>query len=95
MKQLIARIDDDLHASLKRRAAAEGRSLNALVTELLEAGAPHADARALVRARAKALGLLAEYPPDGPVPTHKEVAEQLRGLGPAILEALAADRAMR
>ena len=39
MKQLIARIDDNLHARLKARAAAEGRTLNALVAEALEAAA--------------------------------------------------------
>jgi antitoxin FitA len=32
MRQLIARIDDDLHRRLKERAAREGRSLNDLVT---------------------------------------------------------------
>ena len=95
MKQLIARIDDDLHANLKRRAAAEGRSMNALVTELLSAGPPM-DERARLRARAKALGLLREFPPpQGPVLTNEEVAEQTRGWGSAVSEALLADRRRR
>ncbi|MGH3426995.1 MAG: FitA-like ribbon-helix-helix domain-containing protein, partial [Mycobacteriales bacterium] len=35
MKQLISRIDDDLHQRLKRRATQEGRSLNDFVAEVL------------------------------------------------------------
>jgi len=35
VRQLHSRIDDGLHRDLKRRAMAEGRSVNALVTALL------------------------------------------------------------
>jgi plasmid stability protein len=57
MRQLITRIDEGLHEELKSRAAAEGRSVNALVTDLLSAGLVAADERAAVRARAEAAGL--------------------------------------
>lgn len=54
MRQLITRLDDDLHARLKARAQAEGRSVNALVVEALErvTGAP-VDARAALRQRGR------------------------------------------
>ena len=35
MKQMITRLDDDLHEALKRKAKAEGKSLNAFVVETL------------------------------------------------------------
>jgi plasmid stability protein len=95
VRQILARVDDDLHARLKERAAAEGRSMNALVIEALrrqlDAGD---DPRARLRARAAALGLLTE--PSTPPPTsglsreegRALVIEQLRGAGDAVLEAL-------
>lgn len=93
MRQLIARIDDDLHARLKRRAAAEGRSLNALVTEALEAAAPGGDLPADVRARATARGVLADFePPDG-APSLADVLTLTRGWGTAVSDALSAERA--
>ncbi len=49
VRQLIARIDDELHARLKERAGAEHRSLNSLVRELLERGVAQDDARAQLR----------------------------------------------
>lgn len=94
MKQLITRIDVRLHGRLKARAQAEGRSVNALVTELLEDAAPELSAREQVRARMLAAGaLVVPPPPEGDVPTMEEVLELTRGdAGRAILEALEADR---
>jgi plasmid stability protein len=39
MKQLLLRVPDDVHRRLAMRAAREGRSVNALATELLDLGA--------------------------------------------------------
>jgi antitoxin FitA len=95
MRQLIARIDDLLHRRLKERAAAQGRSMNALVTELLENGIEAPDARALLRSRVKASGLLVTHQPEGPAPSMDELEELTRGAGTAVSEALAAERAER
>lgn len=95
MKQLIARIDDRLHARLKARAQAEGRSVNALVTEVLETAAPELDARAQLRARMLAAGALVIYPTPEDVPTMEEVLALTRGAGRVASEALEAERAAR
>jgi plasmid stability protein len=96
MKQLITRVDERLHERLKARAAAEGRSLNALVTELLEAGLASDDPRARVRARIEALGLRVDVPaPTGPIPSRDAVIRSTRGAGSSVSEALEADRNAR
>ncbi len=96
MRQLIARIDDRLHARLKARAKAEGRSLNALVVELLENGLAANNERERVRARMRGLGLLVTLPrPTRPPLSLDEAIELTRGWGTAVSEALAADRARR
>lgn len=96
MKQILTRVDDELHARLKRRAEAEGRSMNDLVTRALEQAVDEgASPRERLRARAAALGMLAE--PSGPVSAPSELSreesrqrliDQLRGAGDAILEGL-------
>lgn len=89
----MARIDDDLHARLRRRAQREGRSMNSIVAEALEAAVPPEDPRDLLRARAAAAGLLyTPPPPDGPVLSLDEVIALTRGLGTSASEALEADR---
>ena len=96
MRQLIARIDDSLHARLKRRSRDEGRSVNALVTEILERAVPDESPNERLRRRLQEAGLLAqiEAPADAPAPD--EVREMLRGdAGRAVLDALAEDRADR
>lgn len=95
MRQLITRIEDRLHAKLKRRAAAEGRSLNALVTEILSRAIAAEDERALVRARLKALGRRAYVPRPADAPSRDEAIAATRGAGTAVSEALAAERARR
>ena len=95
MRQLIARIDDDLHAALKERARAEGRSLNRLVTELLAAEAGSYDKRRAVRERARAAGLLVVPPRPAEVLSHDEVAEYYRDSGTAVSEAVEAEREAR
>lgn len=97
MRQLITRIDDDLHARLKARAAADGRSVNSLVEEVLKREVPTLSRREQLRQRMRELGVLAEVPePTGPVMSRDEVIESLRGdAGKAFLDALEDDRADR
>ncbi len=96
MRQLIARIDDRLHARLKARAKTERRSLNALVTELLARAVEPENESAQVLARMKALGLLRVFPPPARRPPSRDAAiEMTRGAGSAVSEALEADRAHR
>lgn len=89
---MIARIDDDLHARLKARAAAEGRSLNALMTEVL-AAAVSTGPTATVRARLARQGRLVVPPRSGPPPNREAALQSTRGAGHAASDALAAERA--
>lgn len=96
VRQLITRVDDDLHARLKAIAQAEGRSLNSLVTEALEHRAERFSARDAFRARLRKEGRLVEIDVPDDAPSLEEVREMLRGdAGRAILEALEEDRADR
>ena len=92
MRQLITRIDEDLHRRLKRRAAAQGRSLNSMVSELLRSAVDRQDERQLVRARLRALGRLAYVPRPRRLVTRDVAIATTRGLGKAASEALADDR---
>lgn len=94
-RQLLARIDERLHRRLKARAAAEGRSLNALVTDLLERGALEADERVRVRARLEALGLATSVRPSRRPPSRDRAIALTRGAGRSASEALAAERRER
>lgn len=93
IRQLITRIDEALHRRLKQRAAAEGRSVNAIVTEFLRAGLE--DRRGAFRERLRAEGLLVEPQTKGPRLSRDEVIESTRGWGTAVSEALEADRSHR
>ncbi len=96
MRQLITRIDDALHARLKTRARDEGRSVNGLVTEILEGALPDETPRERLRRRLKAEGRLVELEVPENAPSLEEVREMLRGdAGKAVLEALEEDRAGR
>lgn len=97
VKQLIARIEARLHERLKQRAAVEGRSMNAVVTDLLEKGLSADDERARFRARLKEMGMLSEPPrPRGSVPTHEELRKQIGPDGArAVIEAFEAERKRR
>lgn len=59
-KQLLLRVPEELHARLAARARFEGRAVNAIANEVLEAHAAEASPRQALRARARALGVLAE-----------------------------------
>jgi hypothetical protein len=95
MRQLITRIDDDLHARVKERAQLEGKSVNAYVTELLEEAARPSTPQERLRERLRAAGMLVELEIDGPVPDRDEVIESLRGASDVFLAALEAGRTPR
>lgn len=95
VRQLIARIDDRLHRRLKARAAAEGRSMNALVTQLLAAGVSEQSEGAILDARLEALGLRRIFPPKRRPPSQAALARMLRGTGQRASAALEAERARR
>jgi plasmid stability protein len=93
MRQLITRIDDDLHRRLKDRARDEGRSMNTLVSEILEEAVPDESPRERLRRRLRAEGRLVEIRVPETPPSLEEVLEMLRGdAGKAVLEALEEDR---
>lgn len=84
---MITRIDDDLHARLKERAANEGRSLNDLVTEVLVSALERRAARECLRDRVRLAGLLFE-PPQPTSASLDQVLADTRGAGEAFSEAL-------
>jgi hypothetical protein len=97
MKQILLRVPDDVHRRLAARAAREGRSVNALATELLDlaAEADRGDRRARLRATAAAAGMLhgarsesRELPPG----RRRRIIESTRGLGPMADDLIAAER---
>lgn len=92
MRQLLARIDDDLHRRLKRRAAIEGRSVNALVTGILREAVARPSGPELLRARLRALGRLAEVPRPRKALSREAAIALTRGTGDAVSRALAEDR---
>jgi antitoxin FitA len=92
VRQLITRIDEDLHRRLKERAAAEGRSVNALVTDVLEQSVRGPLTRRSVRERARQLGLLVEIKAPADVLPRAEVIELMRGSGTSVSDALREER---
>ncbi len=95
MRQLLTRIDEGLHMDLKSRAAAEGRSMNALVGEILRQAVQTTDHRAALRARVRAAGLEVHFTPTGVPLPRDEAIELTRGWGHLVTEALEADRDRR
>jgi uncharacterized protein (DUF1778 family) len=93
MRQMITRLNDDLHEALKRKAKAEGKSLNAFVVDTLSGSVTPEDTQAAFVEELRARGLLSEHdPPDGPIPTLEEVLAMSKGCGPAFSDALDAER---
>ncbi|MFF5987777.1 toxin-antitoxin system HicB family antitoxin [Prauserella flavalba] len=88
MKQLITRIDDELHAKVKAKAAAEGRSVNDLVAGLLEAAVREDESPQEWHRRMVAEGKAIAFEPEVPPPGRKQLAELMRGTGTAVSEAL-------
>lgn len=98
MKQLLLRVPEDLHRRLMARAAREGRSLNAVATEILDAAADAdgADRGSQVRAAAAAAGTLHRSEARAVRPERRErIIATTRGLGPQIDMALDDERDRR
>jgi plasmid stability protein len=95
MRQMITRLDDELHARLKAQAAAENRSVNDLVIGVLAAALDGTTSRWAVRERARATGRLVvpEPPPDRP--HHQDAVDATRGFGDAVSSALERERSAR
>jgi plasmid stability protein len=95
MKQLLLRVPEHIHRRLAARAAREGRSLNAVATEILDAAADAdiGDRRARLRAAAAAAGTLRTVNAR-PVSAaqRRRITELTRGLGPQIDRLLARER---
>jgi plasmid stability protein len=95
MKQVLLRVPDDLHRRLAARAARDGRSVNAVATEVLDAAidADEGDRRGRLRARAAALGILRATPaaPVNAVRRHRIVATTV-GTGPILDRLLTEER---
>jgi plasmid stability protein len=93
MRQMITRLDDDLHEALKRKAKTEGKSLNTLVIETLSRTVAPEDAQAAFVEELRAKGWLSEHAqPEGPIPTLLEIRQMDGGAGSAVLVALLAER---
>ena len=86
MKQLLLRVPESLHQRLVAQAAREGRSMNALATEILDAATngEYENRRARLRAKAAALGILEQRtaPPPMSAARRKRALASTRGLGP-------------
>jgi plasmid stability protein len=95
MKQLLLRVPDDVHRRLAARAARDGRSVNALATEILDAAvdADGGDRRARLRATAAACGLLRTVPATPVTPARRRrIIASTRGTGPILDQLLAEER---
>lgn len=95
MKQLLLRVPEDLHGRLVARAKREGRSLNAMATEILDAAADadRADRRSQVRTAAAAAGTLHRGDARAVRAARRErIIATTRGLGPQIDQGLDDER---
>jgi hypothetical protein len=96
VKQLILRVSPDLHRRIAARAAREGKSMNAWVTELLDrvADADLGDRQARASAKAAELGILVVYDdiPEYDEETLRRGRQVLEELGPEIVRILEEDR---
>lgn len=95
MKQLLLRVPDDVHRRLTARAVRDGRSVNSVATQILDAAADadEGDRRARLRARAAALGVLRASPADPvSVARRRRVIAATSGAGPILDQLLAEER---
>lgn len=91
MRQVTLRVSDGLLADLQREAKQRGKSVNALVTEILEVSLhpnERLEHRAWLLSRLRAAGLLARghvaTPEDGPLPTEEEFQAAREAAGRAM-----------
>ena len=95
MKQLLLRLPDEVHHRLAARATRDGRSVNSLATENLDAAtdADVGDRRARLRARAAALGILRAAPaPPLTVAGRRRALASMKGIDPVLDRLLAEER---
>ena len=97
MKQLILRVSPELHQRIAARAAREGKSVNAWVSQLLNATVDAdvaEDRQARAAAKAAELGMLVVYDdiPEYDAETLRQGEEELRRLAPEALRILNEDR---
>jgi antitoxin FitA len=88
MKQLITRVPDEVLDACKRRAKAEGVSMNAFVNRLLAQAAEEDERSAALERRIAAAGLTVRVTPSMQPPGLDEALELTRGAGSALSEAL-------
>jgi plasmid stability protein len=95
-RSLLLRLPDDVHRRLVARAAREGRSVNAVATEILDAAADadEGDRRSRLRARASALGILRAASPARPVSRadRERIIATMKGVGPIADRLIAEER---
>jgi plasmid stability protein len=91
MRQLITRLDEQLLAKLKKRAAAEGRSVNALVNDILASQVADRSPKAELRLRGAEH--IVRPPRPTRIPTRESLRRASRGWGAAVSEALMEERA--
>ncbi|MCA1708325.1 MAG: Arc family DNA-binding protein, partial [Actinobacteria bacterium] len=95
MKQLLLRMPDEVHRRLAARAARDGRSVNSVATEILDAAADadEGDRRARLRARAATLGILrATSTEQVSRNRRRRVIASTKGIEPILDQLLAEDR---
>lgn len=95
VKQLLLRVPEDLHRRLALRAEREGRSMNAVATEILDTVPEdeRADRRARLRAAAAAAGILSSAPPSRmSAKQRSRILGSTRGLGKQVDRLLADER---
>ena len=95
MKQLLLRVPESVHGRLAARAQREGRSVNAVATEILDAAADsdQGDRRARLRAAAAAAGTLRTvHARRVSTARRRRIIASTRGLGPQVDRLLAQER---
>ncbi len=95
VKQLLLRVPEGLHRRLAARAAREGRSVNAVATEILDAAAEadRGDRRARLRAAAAAAGTLqGTQARRVSAQRRSRIIDSTRGLGQQVDRLLAEER---
>jgi plasmid stability protein len=95
VKQLLLRVSEDIHRRLAARAQREGRSINAVATEILDAAADsdRGDRRTRLRAAAAAAGTLRSVQARRvSTARRRRIIASTRGLGPQVDRLLAQER---
>lgn len=87
---MITRLDDELLVNLKKRAAAEGRSVNALVNDILASQVAGRSPKAELRLRAGER--IVRPPRPTRIPSCESLRRASRGWGAAVSHALLEER---